>query len=442
MIPLTVVVFGATGDLFRKKLARVFFDIYTNHLDTKEFRIVGLSRKMLSHGQFRQLAQDAIGEIAEPEQIENFLQSIFYYSIDATDEFALKDLRDILDKLDQGFGMCSNKLYYIATVPETYESIFQNISNTGLSIPCAATSKDKNAWIRIIVEKPFGSNSESAGKLDSLLGTCFKEEQIYRIDHYLAKETVQAIEAFRFDNPLFTDIWNKDHIKKIHIFAYEDEKKDTIESRKTFYDSVGALNDFGQNHLLEILSLIAMKKPKDGTPESVRRERARVLSATHFTKDSNLVIGQYDGYRTEGFKESNTETYFRAELFVDVPEWQEVSFVIEHGKMLKETKTAVIVELESELGENCIEFKIQPEAEICAQVVIHGEKKNMCFDLGKKENQFIYPYQKLILDAIRGDQTLFVSTDEVKEEWRIAEEIRQQFAHTTLQVYKKGYKPL
>lgn len=434
----TIVIFGATGDLFKKKLAQVFFDICQKKRTEDTFTIIGLSRKHLSHGEFREMVVQIL-EKEDKGEVEKFVAKLYYYSIDATDEFSLADLREILDKVDQSYGVCSNKLFYIATVPSTYELIFKNISVSGLGIPCASQFKEKNAWIKIIVEKPFGNDVKSAKQLDLLLGQSFTEDQIYRIDHYLAKETVQAISSFRFENELFKDIWNKDHIKQVHLFVYEDEKKDTINARKKFYDEVGALNDVGQNHLLEMLSLIAMRKPQTKDAPSIRANRALVLQSVCIDEMGQILRGQYEGYREGEYSSSETETYFRAGLKVSLPEWEGVPFVIEHGKMLSETKTAIVIYLKAEGDvENKIEFKIQPEAEICVEMVVQGEKRNMCFNLLEKENQFIYPYEKLVLDAILGDQTLFVSTEEVKEGWRIAESIKKQFSKTNLTIYKKG----
>jgi glucose-6-phosphate 1-dehydrogenase len=437
MLPLTIIVFGATGDLFKKKLTRAFFDIIQKKYSKERYTIIGISRKHLSHNEFRDFAKQVLSDL-DTDLVNDFLEHLYYYSIDATDIHSLVDLRDILDRVDQGFGITSNKLFYIATLPSTYELIFKNISQSGLSLPCLGSNLPKKPWVRIIVEKPFGSDLSSAVTLDTLLGESFKEEQIYRIDHYLAKETVQAIYAFRFDNILFGDIWNKDHIERVEIFAYEDEKKDSIESRKAFYDGVGALKDFGQNHLLELLSLILMQKPSEG---DVRKERARALSLVSLL-EANLVFGQYEGYRTEGFEHSKVETYFKVVLNIQDDVWQDVPFIIEHGKMLHETKTGISVFFKSKEGKpNVIRFCIQPESIICVDLnITNGESKQMCFSLGE-ENQFIYPYEKLLLDALDGDQTLFVSTNEVKESWRIVEEIERVYNRDKMLVYKKGPKP-
>ena len=448
-LPLTIVIFGATGDLFKKKLARAFFDLTATGAISEKCMLIGLSRKQLSHAEFRDITKEAIGE-ANPERVALFLQNVCYYSIDATDQFALESLRDILDRADAQHGACSNKLFYIATAPNAYEEIFLNISATGLSIPCASSFSGSTAWIRIIVEKPFGTDEKSARRLDEILGESFQEDQIYRIDHYLAKETVQNIYSFRFKNILFAPLWSRKYIDRVVVSSHEDEAKDMMLERRHFYDKVGALRDVGQNHLLELVSLIAMEEPDSDQAADIRKKRAQALSDTRFlySTPDDLVLGQYDGYAVGDLAHSKTETYFKAKLSIENERWRNVPFWIEHGKALSDTKTGISVYFKKAKDENhpnVIHFNIQPEAQICvdmsAEDTKDGEvKKQMCFELGGAVNHFIYPYEKLLGDAIAGDQTLFVSTDEVREEWRITEEIQSAFSKTNLQIYQKGVR--
>lgn len=445
MLPLTIVVFGATGDLFQKKLARAFFDCAKSGIIPEKFTLIGLSRKLLSHVEFRDLVKSSVGLDIDQNFLESFLQKVCYYSLDATDLFAVEGLREILDNVDQGHGACSNKLFYIATAPDTYEDIFGNISKSGLGVPCVGNFQNQKAWIRIIVEKPFGTDAENAKKLDELLGESFEEEQIFRIDHYLAKETVQNIYSFRFKNILFAPLWSRKYIDKVEIYSFETAL--VPDNRKNFYDRVGALRDFGQNHLLELVSLIAMEDPDSAEAKDIRRKRGEALADTHFDyeKKDDLVLGQYEGYADGEFKDSKTETYFRARLSVDNERWKNVPFIIEHGKVLSEIRAGISVYFKKTKAENqpnVIHFKIQPDSQICVEMSTissdKNEQKMMCFDLGGKENQFIYPYERLLQDALEGDQTLFVSTEEVKEEWRITEEIQEAFSQVLLKIYKKN----
>lgn len=447
MMSLSIVIIGATGDLFKRKLVSAIFSIFCRGDLGSKFSIIGISRKFLSHAEFREMARNIISaDVNFEEYGEIFLKSLFYYSLDMQDEHSYSEIRKILDNNDFDFKECSNKLFYIATIPYLYEDIFLNIKTSGLSIPCAEDRRSNNAWARIIVEKPFGSDSKNAERLDSILSESFKEDQIYRIDHYLAKETVQNILSFRFKNHLFVPIWSRKFIDRIEIKAFE-----TIDvfGRQNFYDKVGAVQDFGQNHLLEMLALTTLEEPENFSDKCIREARAKVLSETSF--DEDLILGQYEGYKVSPFENSNTETYFKARLKIENERWRGVPFFIEHGKALSVTQSEISVYFKSDdiNSPNVIHFNIQPNAEICVEMNVSDSslskgglsKKNLCFPLAVTENQHIYPYQKLLLDAFSGDQTLFVSSNEVKEEWRITEEIQKEFEDTELKIYKKGIDP-
>ncbi len=407
MKPLTIVVVGATGDLFRKKLSAVFFDLYTKKIIPEKFAFIGISRKMLSHGEFRDYTKKAIGLGFDESLLEEFLKNFYYYSVDATDQDSLEALRGILDNSDKAFGECSNKLLYIATVPNLYESIFENIRATGLSTACASPYGEEQAWVRIVVEKPFGTGGENATKLDQILSESFEEDQIFRIDHYLAKETLQNVFSFRFRNSMFEPLWSKKYIEKVEISALE--TKD-ISGRENFYDKTGAIRDFGQNHLLEMLSLVAMEEPEEFTGRGVQVSRGRLLRSVFFDlkKENDLVIGQYEGYG-KNLEGSKTETYFKARLSVESARWEGVPFYIEHGKALSDSKSEIVVTFKpSENGKrNKVVFRIAPNSEICASVSLKNislsgdkeEVQEMCFPLLSDESKSIYPYEKLVLDV-------------------------------------------
>lgn len=449
MKPLTIVVFGATGDLFRKKLTAVFFDLYSKNLLPEKFTFIGLSRKMLSHGEFREYTKKAIGLGFDEDLLEKFLKNFCYYSIDATDLDSLESLRGILDNIDKAFGECSNKLLYIATVPNLYESIFENIKKSGLSVACASPFGEEKSWIRILVEKPFGTDGTNALKLDQILSESFEEGQIFRIDHYLAKETLQNIFAFRFRNSMFEPLWSKNYIEKIEIRALE--TKD-ISGRENFYDKTGAIRDFGQNHLLEMLSLVAMEEPEEFTGESVQKSRGRLLSSVffNFKNEADLILGQYEGY-VNNLDESQTETYFKAKLLIESSRWEGVPFYIEHGKALSDSNSEIVVTFRPNESrkKNKVIFRISPNPEICTSlslknISLGGDKEEIqevCFPLLSDESKSIYPYEKLLLDALSGDQTLFVSSAEVKEEWRITSEIQGAISKVKLRIYKEGTEP-
>ena len=261
--PLTIVIFGATGDLFQRKLAGALFDLHQKKLLPERTEIVGFSRKPFSHDQFHAFIQNALaaranGKIIEPEE---FVGKALYHQGDLNSAESYASLGNFLAERDRLHGTCSDKLFYLAVPPNLYETVFTRLSESGLAIPCApGLPNEAQAWTRVLVEKPFGNNEKEASRLDRMLGRLFQEEQIFRIDHYLAKEAMQNIISFRFSNGLFEQLWHKQHIERVEIKFHG---KEDVSTRGSFYDGVGALRDVGQNHLLQMLALIAMENPKE-----------------------------------------------------------------------------------------------------------------------------------------------------------------------------------
>src|SRR3989344_178388 len=296
--PLTIVIFGATGDLFQRKLAGALFDLHQKKMLPEKTEIIGFSRKPFSHDQFRAFIQNALatragGKVIEPEE---FVSHALYHQGDLGDKKSYELLGAFLAERDRLNGTCSDKLFHLAVPPNLYETVFTRLSASGLAIPCApGLSDEKKAWTRVLVEKPFGNNEKEAARLDRLLGKLFEEEQIFRIDHYLAKETMQNIISFRFSNGLFESLWDRKHIERVEIKFL---KKDDVSGRGSFYAGVGALRGVGQNHLLQMLALIAMENPKELKAERIRKERAKVLGKVTVNQKS-IVRGQYAGYREE-----------------------------------------------------------------------------------------------------------------------------------------------
>ncbi|MEI8337782.1 MAG: glucose-6-phosphate dehydrogenase [bacterium] len=448
--PLTIVVFGATGDLFKKKLAKVFFDIYEKGILPIDTEVIGISRKPLTDNEWRDWIKGILNRENFTEQEEKFFSKFFYLSGDIKDKKTFEDLSNRLASRDEKIKKCSNKLFYLAVFPALYQELFEMISHSGLAIPCAPGFEQTEGWIKILVEKPFGENAEEAKKLDLLLGTLFKEDQIFRVDHYLAKETIQNLLVFRFANPLFEALWCSKHIKSVSVKMFEEG---TVKERGSFYDNIGALKDVGQNHLLSLLSLVVMEMPKAFSAEGIRSEREKVLNLIN-VKDG-AVRAQYEGYKNEvGVKEnSETETYFKANLIVGNNRWKNVDFVVEHGKGFLKTEAFIeITYFENTPGElflgtpNKLIFEIQPKEKI--EIEFSAKKPGFGFEIEKQYMQFhykedavspfIYPYEKLFLDALSGDQTLFVSTGEMKESWRIVSEIEEKMKKSELKVYENG----
>ena len=455
--PLTIIIFGATGDLFKRKLAQALFDLHKEKLLPEGTSIFGLSRKDLGEEEFRESVASYV-KTEDKESLDVFLKSIFYRQGDILEPKAYENLKQDLVLRDEFLGQCSNKLFYLAVVPDLYEKVFRNLSASGLTIPCAPEfGSDKDAWIRVLVEKPFGQNPVHAEMLDLLLGKLFFEDQIFRIDHYLAKETIQDILAFRFANCLFESLWSRNHIESIFVKSYE---KDDVKGRGAFYDKVGALKDVGQNHLLQMLALVGAEKPASLKAEDIRIARANFFKDVSLDSDKcECIRGQYEGYSEElGVREgSETETYFKLKLKIKSERWKGVPFYVEHGKALSETSAEIIVKFKSDCDDaeslfpetkNTLIFHIQPKEGISIEFMLKNsdsgfglQKKVLSFDYSEDASPFVYPYKKLLSDAISGDQTLFVSTDEIKEEWRIVGDIMKVFENVPLKIYEKGSNP-
>ena len=457
--PLTIVIFGATGDLFQKKLAGALFDLHQKKLLPEKTEIIGFSRKPFSHDQFHAFIQNALaarasGKIIEPDE---FVGKALYHQGDLNSDESYASLGAFLSERDQTKGVCSDKLFYLAVPPNLYETVFTRLAKSGLAIPCAPGVPDeRQAWSRILVEKPFGNNQKEAARLDRLLGKLFEEEQIFRIDHYLAKEALQNIISFRFSNGIFEPLWNRAHIERVEIQFL---KQSTVESRGSFFDGVGELRDVGQNHILQMLALIAMENPEKMDGDAVRDARRKVLLAVrggHSLLEKWIEKGQYEGYLQEdGVREgSDTETYFRIKATIANNRWRGVPFILESGKALDRSHVAIRVYFKPTKGlcetflphQNTLSFNID-EGSIA--LLFWAKKPGFDFELEPKELSFAFSkdmlekqvpdaYERVLVDAIRGDQTLFTSTEEVKAEWKFITPILEKWGKLPLHSYAKG----
>ncbi len=448
--PLTIIVFGATGDLFSTKLAPALFDLHQKKLLPEGTEIVGFSRKPFLNDQFRAFIQNALavrakGAALEPEE---FVARARYHQGDLTKGESYVALGAFLAERDQSRGVCSDKLFYLAVPPNLYETVFRELAASGLAIPCAPGIPDEEkAWTRVLVEKPFGSDECEAARLDTLLGSLFEESQIFRIDHYLAKEAVQNIILFRFSNPLFESLWSKEHIERVEILMHE---ASGVGERGAFYDSVGALRDVGQNHILQMLALVAMEKPASFDAEAIRAARRAALEkvALNGSLDATVIRGQYEGYKNERgvAPESQTETYFKIIAGVKNSRWKGVPFVLESGKMLADPRSHIKIFFKGE-PKNVLTFSISPHEEI--SVGFFAKRTGVGFEVEQKCLAFSFSsdplavalaggYERVLMDCIRGDQTLFTSTGEVKAEWKFITPILEKWEKLPLKTYKKG----
>lgn len=450
--PTIFIIFGITGDLAGRKLLPALLNLYVSKKLPQKFAVVGFSRRPFTREDFRTFIREHMnikpGQYKE-EEVKHFIDHIYYEqgNFDASSSYA--QLAQRLKNIDDSFHQCSNKLFHLSIPPSLYESIFQHLSNSGLTIPCGGDE----GWTRILVEKPFGNNSETAKRLDKKLGELFNENQVFRIDHYLAKEALQNILAFRFANSLFEPLWNRKYVDKVHIKLLE---KIGMEGRGAFYDGIGALKDVGQNHMLQMLALIAMEPPETMDAEVIRCERAKVLSRLQPMTSKNIasrvVRGQYEGYKfEEGVKEyTQTETYFRIESFINNARWKNVPFYLESGKSLADTKTEIDIYFKNEKDDdrqNILTFRIQPDEGIKIRFwvktpgfTMNVEPKLLKFKYSDSASLSVLPdaYERVLYDAIIGDQTLFTSTDEVAHAWKYVTSILASWNVVPLTIYKKG----
>ncbi len=452
MSPTIFIIFGITGDLSGRKLLPSLLNLYVKKLLPPKFAIVGFSRRSFTREEFREFLRGHMhvkpGEYRE-EEIKHFLDHIYYEQGLFDDATSYANLAMRLKLLDDGFEQCSNKLFHLAVAPTFYETILEHLSNSGLTIPCGGDE----GWTRVLVEKPFGHNIETAKKLDKRLGELFDESQIFRIDHYLAKEALQNILAFRFSNTLFEPLWNHNHVEAVHIKLLE---KVGIEGRGAFYDDIGALKDVGQNHILQMLALVAMEPPEKFDAASIRKERAKLLSKlkppTPKKLSESVIRGQYEGYANEkGVKRnSRTETYFRLETYIDSPRWKNVPFYLESGKALAEAKSEIDIYFKNENDsdrQNILTFRIQPDEGIKIRFFVKTpgfgmkvDPKTLKFKYSDSHAPDALPeaYERVLYDAIMGDQTLFTSTDEVMQAWKFITGIVNLWGNLPLAIYKKG----
>ncbi len=450
--PTIFVIFGITGDLAARKLIPALLHLYSKKMLPQRFSIIGFSRRPMARDEFREYIRERLnvrpGQFKE-EDIKHFFDHMSYEQGLFDDPRAYARLADKLNDIDSRWGQCSNKLFHLSVPPTLYEGILERLAQSRLTAPCA----DDTGWTRVLIEKPFGNDTATAHRLDRVLGTLFKEEQIFRIDHYLAKESLQNILAFRFTNSMFEPLWNRDSIEKVHIRLFE---KKGMEGRGAFYDPVGALRDVGQNHMLMMLALVSMDKPKNFKADTIRKERAKVLSKLLKiplrTMEKFVVRGQYEGYTSEPgvSATSSTETYFRVQASINSPRWKGVPFYLESGKGMVESKTAIDVYFKTNKGsthQNILTFRIQPDEGIKIRFFVKTPGQG--FEVEPKPLKFSYSetmptlgsttdYERLIFDVFRGDQTLFASTEEIMSSWKFITPILENLNKLPIKKYERG----
>ena len=445
--------FGATGDLASRKLYPALFRLFQKGFIRNHFAVIGTARREWTDEHFREVVVKSVQSLTEDvNQAEEFASHFYYQAHNVTDTHHYVVLKELSEKLDQQYGIEGNRIFYLAMAPSFFGTITQHLKDEALLTD--------HGYNRLIIEKPFGKDYESAQILNEQLRHSFDENQIYRIDHYLGKEMIQNITAVRFANRVFETMWNREHIDNVQITLAEQLG---VEERGGYYETSGALRDMVQNHILQILALVAMEPPQSF--EAVRQNKINVLEQLrHYSPDEvakNFVRGQYGpsldgnlpGYRQDQnvSDDSNMETYVAGKVFIDNERWKDVPFYVRTGKSLNSKTTVIDVvfkEAESPLFEhetkgkcpsNRISIHITPKEGFC--FVINSKAVGNSYGLQTSHLEKIFDksfslsspeaYERLILDCMEGDMTNFTHWEEVAASWKFVDCIRQAWDNET-----------
>jgi len=449
--PCVFVIFGASGDLTRSKLLPAIFNLCEEGYLPDEFAILGIARPRIDQAEYRKQMREQVrqaeGEPLEPAKWKPIEDRLYYVSGEFDDPALFEHVKQTLAEICQQHRIAPNFLFYFAVPPDLFGLVGERLADAGLL-------KEDDGWRRVIVEKPFGYDLETARALNAELRKGLRESQIYRIDHYLGKETVQNILAFRFANGIFEPIWNRRYVDSVQMTVAEDSG---IGKRGAYYDKAGALRDIVQNHMFQVLTLIAMEPPISFGGEDVRDEKVRVLHAVPpLTRDDvvrHVVRAQYDGYASEANvdPQSRTETFVAMRVFIDNWRWAGVPFYLRTGKRLPRRVTEVAVEFKRaplmlfrdtpvrSLSPNTLILRIQPDEGIslCFNAKAPGpfkrlETVTMDFSYAKYfEAEPATGYETLLFDAMTGDQTLFHRMDMVEAGWQAVAPILEEWKRDT-----------
>ncbi len=457
--PALIVIFGITGDLAQRKLLPALYHLLKDGLLDERTVILGVTRREVSADELLQnveLCVNEVDQVCDPVGIRKIHKALRMHQMSLVDDAEYGALLQKLNAIEAEQGVCMNRLYYLSIPPQMFAPIVRGLGKNGLNASC---SHDRAAT-RLLVEKPFGYDLASARDLIRETGEWFSEEQLFRIDHYLAKETVQNILTFRMHNPIFRSVWNREHIASIDITAYE---KIDIEGRATFYEEVGALRDFVQSHLLQLLAIVTMDLPDTLQSADVHAAKLRLLDAIEPLLPEQVlertVRGQYEGYRNEVHDAATTtETYAELELAVDTPVWRGVTLRLRTGKALAEKRTDVSIRFKPQdksqtESVNELVFRIQPSEGI--SLTLAAKKPGYLDNLQPVTMDFDYQYafdahghpdayERVLVDAARGDHTLFTTSEEVMAAWRVVEGVQTVWSRNGvgLVFYPKGASAL
>lgn len=451
--PAILVIFGITGDLAQRKLLPALYFLSKNHGLPQPMRIVGVTRRGMTVQDvitgIRQ-AVEKTGETCDQAVLDHIGAQVQIVTMDLLDPAAYVQLGQQLSAIEDQAGACMTRLLYLAIPAQTFQPVVRRLGEAGLHKGC----RHQTGATRLLIEKPFGYDLASAKQLVAELNHDFSEEQIYRIDHYLAKETAQNILHFRFQNPIFKRVWDNQCIRRITVTAAETIG---IEGRVAFYDQTGALRDVVQSHLLQLLALVTMDEPKEFTANQIHRQKQvllqRIAPITADKVATDAVRGQYSGYLEEiGKHESFTETYAALRLSIQNDRWRGVPIVLRAGKALAKKTVEVVVEFADSspaTPDNVLTLHIQPHEGINVRLLAKKpgfarkiEPVDMSFDYHRSFAAQFRPnaYERVLLDAMRGDKTLFATSEQVLASWRIVENVLHEWGKngSGLHLYKPG----
>jgi len=450
--PNALVVFGASGDLTHRKLLVSIFELHTQGLLDERFYILGCGRKKFSDEQFRSKAEQSIrsdSDFLSSRDLDAFLGKLYYIDGDYSDAGFYQHLKARLAELNRIYDISGSTVFYMSVPPFLYTTIVEHLGSAGLACP---QGLDAQQQPKLIVEKPFGRDLKTAVELNGSISRCFKESQIYRIDHYLGKETVQNILMLRFANTIFEPLWNRNYIDNVQITIAETVG---VEHRAGYYDTAGALRDMFQNHMLQMFTLVAMESPISFEADYIRDEKVKLLRSIrpldvdrlgHFCVRGQYGPGSANGKAVKGYLEeagvaanSRTETFVAMKLFVDNWRWQGVPFYLRTGKRLAAKDTEIAITFRKvphsmfssagldELPANVLVLQIQPEEGISLSYQAKKPGSKIC--MSTLNMNFSYKsvfmvdmpeaYQRLLLDCMVGDQTLFTRQDDVEVSWQL-----------------------
>jgi glucose-6-phosphate 1-dehydrogenase len=453
----TVVIFGASGDLTKRKLVPALYNLYLKKRLPEKLNIVGISRTVFSHEEWRSRVREGVEEFSEntfDESAWNGFADHLWYAPGNADQLA--DLKQILNFLREKEGGEADRLYYLSVAPELYIPIVQNLGQLDM-----AREQEGKEWRRIIIEKPFGTDLKSAQALNNEVQSVFREEQVYRIDHYLGKETAQNIMFLRFANAIFEPIWNRNYVDNVQITALEQVD---VGHRGAYYDTSGVLRDMFQNHLLQLMALIAMEPPASMDADALRNEKTKVLSAVRPIDPFYTICAQYEGYRkTKGVApHSHTPTYAALKLNIDNWRWQGVPFYLRSGKALTRKVTEITVVFRQpphmmfgnnnggNFMPNILSICVQPDEGIHLSFEAkvpdsprQTRSVDMEFHYAEAFSEYVIPeaYERLILDALIGDPSLFTRSDGIEVSWKLMDPVIQVWESeevSELATYKPG----